>query len=202
MKPTISGSNAFGVGPDQSPSDRYPPHVGEAKAQRPESDSSIGHLSTGDLAHGREVSGIGLKGPKSVLLPLNSGCLGKTDGSTTRCRNVVSRAGPPTRARSPIPQHSSSVIPILSGIVCIASRRKPAARSRCRINLPNCAWPLKSAKTSNNRRAAIRVSWPIRSPWPRPGSPLHLPLSTTTTTANFVSCEQLPGGGRHLMCRS
>lgn len=166
MKPTISGSNAFGVGPDQSPTDRQPPNVAGAESERPDADSPIGGPTTGDLAHGSEVSGIGSRGPKSVLLPLNSGCLGKADGSTTRWRNAVSRAG--TRA--------------------------------FRRNLPNCAWPLKSDKTSNNRRAAIRVSWPVRSPWPRPGSPLHLPLSTTTTTANFVSCEQLPGGGRHLMC--
>src|SRR5271168_4998855 len=93
MKPTISGSNAFGVGPDESPSDRNPLQVAEAKSQRPEADSPIGRPTTGDLAHGREVSGIGLKGTKSVLLPLNSGCLGKTDGSATRCRNAVSRAG-------------------------------------------------------------------------------------------------------------
>lgn len=92
MKPTISGSNAFGVGPDQSPSDRYPPHVAGAESERPDADSPIGCPTTGDLAHGREVSGIGLKGPKSVLLPLNSGCLGQADGSTTRCRNVVSRS--------------------------------------------------------------------------------------------------------------
>jgi hypothetical protein len=51
--------------------------------------------TTGDPAHGRDVSGIGLR-PKSVHLPLNSGCPGKADGSTTRWRNVVSRSG--TRA--------------------------------------------------------------------------------------------------------
>jgi hypothetical protein len=51
--------------------------------------------TTGDLAHGREVSGIGLKGPKSVLLPLNSGCLGKADGSTnalSKCRFPIGYA--------------------------------------------------------------------------------------------------------------
>jgi hypothetical protein len=40
VKPTISGSNAFGVGPDQSPSDRYPPQVADAESQRPELSSA------------------------------------------------------------------------------------------------------------------------------------------------------------------
>jgi hypothetical protein len=68
------------------------------------------------------------------------------------CYSRLSGRGSQIRARSPTPPHNSSVIPILSGIVYIASRREPAARSRCPINLPNCAWPLKSAKTSRKRR--------------------------------------------------
>src|ERR1700761_2853304 len=96
MKPTISGSNAFGVGPDQSPSDHYPPHVAGAESERPDADSPIGRPTPGELAHWREVSGIGLKRPKSVLLPPNSSCLAKADGSPTLCRNVVSPSG--TRA--------------------------------------------------------------------------------------------------------
>jgi hypothetical protein len=92
MKPTISGSNAFGVGPDPSLSDRYPPHAAGAESERPDADSPIGRLTTGELAYGREVSGIGLKGPKLVLLPVNFGCPGKADGSTMSCRNVVSRS--------------------------------------------------------------------------------------------------------------
>ena len=92
MKPTISGSNAFGVGPDQSPIDHYPPHVADAESERPVADSPIGRPTTGEPTHGRECIEDRLKGPKSVLLPLNSDCLGKADGSPTRCRNVVSRS--------------------------------------------------------------------------------------------------------------
>ena len=90
MKPTISGSNAFGVGPNESPSDRYPPRVAESKAQRPESDSSIGHLSTGDLALRRGGIEVGVKDPKLGRLLLNSDCAAKAHGFITRCRNVVS----------------------------------------------------------------------------------------------------------------
>src|SRR6201999_2041945 len=71
MKPTMGGSDACGVGPDQSPIDRYPPHVAEAKAQRLEADSSIGHLSTGGLALRRGVIEVGGKDPKLGRLLLN-----------------------------------------------------------------------------------------------------------------------------------
>jgi hypothetical protein len=81
MKPTISGSNAFGVGPNESPSDRYPPHVAEAKAQRPGAGSSIGHLSTGDLALGRDVIEDGVEDPKLGRLLLNSDCVAKAMAS-------------------------------------------------------------------------------------------------------------------------
>ena len=42
MKPIMIGSNAFGAGPDQPPSDPYPPHVADAESQRPDAGSPIG----------------------------------------------------------------------------------------------------------------------------------------------------------------
>jgi hypothetical protein len=86
----MSGSNAFGVGPDESTSDRYPPHAAGPKAQRPESDSSIGHLSAGDLALGRDVIEDVVKDPKLARLLLEFGRAAKAHGFITRCRNVVS----------------------------------------------------------------------------------------------------------------
>jgi hypothetical protein len=50
----------------------------------------MGHLSTGDLALGRDVIEVGVKDPKLGRLLLNSDCAAKAHGFITRCRNVVS----------------------------------------------------------------------------------------------------------------
>jgi hypothetical protein len=85
------GYDAFGVGPEQSSQRSLPAPRGRRGIQTAGADSPIGHLSTSDVALGREVIG-DREGPKLGRLPLNSDCPGKADGLTTRCRNAASRS--------------------------------------------------------------------------------------------------------------
>ena len=81
----------LGLGLTSPPSDHYRVSWSRRGIQTAGADSPIGHLSTGDVALGREVIG-DREGPKLGRLPLNSDCPGKADGLTTRCRNAASRS--------------------------------------------------------------------------------------------------------------